>query len=182
MRFLDRFLRDRRIDRASAFIGPEDTVLDIGCSDGYMFERLKGRFKFGVGVDPAMDTPEETPSFALYRGSVPGSVPPNSSFDVITMLAVLEHLAPPAQIELANACYELLRPGGRIVITVPAPLVDKILHVLQALRLVDGMSLHEHYGFEPDDTLRVFGEARLNLQLRRRFQLGLNNLFVFEKV
>jgi hypothetical protein len=44
------------------------------------------------------------------------------------------------------------------------------------------MSMHEHYGFDPVDTLRIFSAPRFSLVGHRRFQLGLNNLFVFEKL
>jgi hypothetical protein len=74
-----------------------------------------------------------------------------------------------------------LKPGGRIVITVPSPRVDAILHVLLKLRLIDGISAHEHYGFEPGLTPQVFPAPRFRLVRRQTFQLGLNNLFVFEK-
>jgi hypothetical protein len=68
-----------------------------------------------------------------------------------------------------------------VIVTVPSPRVDDILGVLTRLRLVKGMSLEEHYGFDPAQTESVFSPPRFRVAHRGRFQLGLNNLFVFEK-
>ena len=68
-----------------------------------------------------------------------------------------------------------------MIITVPAKAVDHILAVLRWLRLIDGMSLEEHYGFEPADTARIFAAPGFKLLHRSKFQLGLNHLFVFER-
>jgi hypothetical protein len=69
-----------------------------------------------------------------------------------------------------------------VIVTVPAKAVDHILAVLRFLHLIDGMSLEEHYGFEPDDTTaRVFTAPSFRLIHRSRFQAGLNHLFVFER-
>lgn len=97
------------------------------------------------------------------------------------MFAVLEHVPAKEQPALAAACHELLKPGGRVLITVPAKAVDHIPAVLRFLRLIDGMSLEEHYGFGPADTLRIFGALQFSLVHRSRFQGGLNRLFVFER-
>jgi hypothetical protein len=56
-----------------------------------------------------------------------------------------------------------------------------VLHVLGALRLIDGMSMHEHYGFEAAATPSLFCGPDFKLREHRKFQLGLNNLFVFER-
>src|SRR5262249_44716365 len=102
-------------------------------------------------------------------------------FDVITMLAVLEHVPPDSLERWARACAELLVPGGLVIATVPAPAVDHILHALMTLRVLDGMSVEEHHGFEPGLAPAVFGRAGFTLAHHGRFQLGLNNLFVFAK-
>jgi hypothetical protein len=83
---------------------------------------------------------------------------------------------------LAGACATLLKPGGRVVITVPSPRVDDILHVLLKLRLIEGINAHEHYGFKPADTLGVFPPPTYRVVKHGTFQLRLNNLFVFERV
>jgi hypothetical protein len=83
---------------------------------------------------------------------------------------------------LANNCFNYLKPGGRVIITVPSPQVDTILAVLTTLKLIDGMSLEEHYGYDPAQTIHLFTAPQFKLVCKQRFQLGLNNLFVFEKI
>jgi len=50
------------------------------------------------------------------------------------------------------------------------------------LRLIHGMSLEEHYGFKPEHTEQIFSVPQFKLLHKSTFQLGLNNLFVFEKI
>jgi len=50
-----------------------------------------------------------------------------------------------------------------------------------AFHLIDGMSLEEHHGYEVSQTTKIFSPPDFRLVLHRRFQLGLNHLFVFER-
>jgi SAM-dependent methyltransferase len=177
---LDRYLRERRIAKARRYVEQGDVVLDIGCADGTMFERWSDTIAFGYGVDPTLAGKRETDRYVLYPGTFPDALP-QISCDMITMLAVLEHIPEGRQAEAAAACHRILNPGGRVVVTVPSPQVDTILGVLRRLRMIDGMSLDEHYGFDPGRTEAVFAPPAFRLAVRRRFQFGLNNLFVFEK-
>ena len=97
------------------------------------------------------------------------------------MLAVLEHVPSEEQAALARACFQCLVPAGLVALTVPSPAVDRILGALRCMRLIDGMALEQHYGFEPDQTIALFTGAGFRLVSHRRFELGLNNLFVFQK-
>jgi SAM-dependent methyltransferase len=180
MRALDRYLRDVRIGKAGKFVRQGDVVVDVGCADGVMFERWRDVIEYGYGIDPILERAQEHPGYTLYGGHFPDGLPAVKC-DLITMLAVLEHVPLVAQEGLARACHEILNPGGRVVITVPSPRVDDILAVLVKLRLIDGMSVEEHYGFDPANTLRIFTPSQFRLLEQSRFQLGLNNLFVFEK-
>jgi hypothetical protein len=76
----------------------------------------------------------------------------------------------------------MLNPAGAWSSPCPHRDVDQILHVLSALRLVDGIAVHEHYGFKPDKVPAIFAAPAFKLERWQRFQFGLNNLFVFEKV
>jgi len=116
----------------------------------------------------------------VRRGHFPEDLPQDAElFDCVTMLAVLEHVPDPAAV--ARACHRVLAPGGRVVLTVPAPLVDRILEVGMALRLLDGMDAEHHHGFDPRETLPAFRGAGFTLRRHRRFELGLNHLFVFQR-
>jgi 2-polyprenyl-3-methyl-5-hydroxy-6-metoxy-1,4-benzoquinol methylase len=178
---LDRLLQSWRIRKAERMIPHGARVLDVGCADGALFRQLDGRISGGVGIDPTLEEPVESERFRLVRGAFPDDLPAGERFDAITMLAVLEHIPLQRQPALAAATHRCLEPGGRLIVTVPSPAVDRILHVLESLRLIEGMALHEHYGFEPGQTPSVFTPHGLGLAHARKFQLGLNNLFVFEK-
>ena len=183
MTFVDRFLQNWRVRKARPFIKPGDRVLDLGSADGVLFERLGDCGPGSLGIDPILPaTTRSRQGFALVRGYFPQDVPANAgTFDAIVMLAVLEHFPAAQYGPLAEGCARLLKPGGRMIITVPSPAVDMILDVLVKLRLVHGMSLEEHHGYEVTETPRIFASPRFELVEHSSFQLGLNNLFVFQR-
>lgn len=181
MTWLDRWLQCRRIDQARPYIRFGTRVLDIGSAEGALFIRLRARIGEGVGVDPALDRPVEGPGYRLLPGRFPDGLEGAQPFDAITMLAVLEHIPEGALAAVSRSCAELLKPGGRLIITVPSPQVDRLLHWLMRWGFVDGMSAHEHHGFDVRMTPALFSREGFRLVVARRFQLGLNNLFVFEK-
>lgn len=181
MKAFDRFLQRWRIDKAAPYVKPGARVLDVGCADGALFERLGSRLGGGVGIDPDLPAPVQRGAFRLVPGHFPDDLEDGAPFDAITMLAVFEHVPDAQQAAWANGCYRLLAPGGALVVTTPAPLVDHILDALKLLRIIDGMSLEEHHGFDPRETPRIFEGGGLKLERWSRFQLGLNHLFVFRK-
>ena len=183
MTFVDRLLQDWRIRKARPFIHSGNRVLDLGSADGVLFERLGDCGPGSVGIDPILPaTTKSRQGFAMVRGYFPQDLPAGAGlFDAIVMLAVLEHF-PAGQYEpLAQGCAKLLQPGGRLIITVPSPAVDTILALLVKLRLVHGMSLEEHHGYDVNETPKIFPSPTFKLLERSAFQLGLNHLFVFER-
>lgn len=185
MKATDRFLQRWRIRKAARHLPDGARVADVGCSDGALFRQVGDRLGGGVGLDPALpDGARGDARFTLVRGLFPGDLPAGlpggGRFDAITALAVLEHLHDDELRAMARACADRLVPRGRVVITVPSPLVDPILHVLQALRVIDGMHLDEHHEMPASAIPDAFTAAGFRLVRRERFQLGLNNLFVFE--
>jgi SAM-dependent methyltransferase len=179
---LDRILQRWRIAKVQPYISKGVRLLDVGCADGELFRQLKPYIIEGVGIDPDLARPVETDHCKLTSGSFPEDLPETRPFDAITMLAVLEHIPPEQQPQWARACARLLNPGGYLVITTPSPMVDPILSLLKSIRLIDGMSLEEHYGFDPRCVPSVFSVGEMKLVKARKFQLGFNNLYVFQKM
>lgn len=182
MKQVDRWLQNWRIRQAARWLPSSARLIDVGAFHGETFTALGDRLQEGFGIEPLLTTRITAPGYVIEPGFFPAVRPVTKNWDAVTMLAVLEHIPDEQQIAIAEACYDLLRPGGRVIITVPAQAVDHILAVLKFLRLIDGMSLEEHHGFEPADTARVFSSPRFRLVHHTRFQLGLNHLFVFEKI
>ncbi len=183
MKLTDRILQRWRIARALPFIAPGSQILDIGSADGALFRRL-GPWKGErcLGIDPTLKSDTRVDGVPLIAGCFPEDMPAVEPFDVITLLAVLEHFPPAEYDHLRAGCLKFLRPGGRLIITVPSAAVDRVLAVLKFLRLIDGMSLEEHHGYRVEQTTDLFPAKSFRLLSRKGFQLGLNNLFVFERV
>jgi SAM-dependent methyltransferase len=181
--WLDRVGTDWRIRKASKYIERGSRVLDIGCGDGSLFRLMGERFASGVGVDPHAPSNTGDQRFRFIRESYPcpEELPEDESFDVIVCLAMLEHVRRDDQPALANGCFRHLRAHGRLILTVPSPRVDPIVDVVRFLHLGKGVACHEHFGYHPRETSPLFSSNGFTLLRHERFELGLNNLFVFEK-
>ena len=175
-------MQNWRIRKAIPYIGKDHVVLDIGSADGALFKRseVAKRVAGGVGIDPDA-IPVTTDRFQMVRGSFPDDLPADQQFGTITMLAVLEHIPTNQQPSFARSCFDRTLPGGRLVITVPGPMVDRIIDVLKTMRVIDGMSVEQHYGFDPNRTVPLFEDAGYTLAAAKKFQLGVNHLYVFAK-
>jgi len=180
VKHLDRFLQRWRIRKVRPFIKQGAEVLDIGSADGVLARYVPGLGHY-AGMDPDLRRDEALERGELIKGRFPTDLPEPRRFDCSTMLAVLKHIPAADQVTLAGECAKHLRPGGLLLITTPSPAVDIILDILKLFHVVDGMSLDQHYGFKPSETPDIFAAAGLELVKAARFQLGLNNLFVFKQ-
>jgi hypothetical protein len=182
MTLVDRLLQQWRMKVGLRWLEGDVRVIDVGAHEGELFDALGERLRFGFGIEPLCLSALEAARFRIEPGLFPAMRPREKEWDAITMFAVLEHIPRTEHVALADACFDLLRVGGRVVITVPSKAVDHILWMLRSLRIIEGMSLEQHFGFEVTETLTIFSPPRFRLLRHRRFQLGLNHLFVFEKV
>ncbi len=180
MRFGDYFIQLWRMRVAARWIPEGSRVLDIGCHQGEFFKFLGRKIAPSVGFDPLYQESNELKIYRFFSKEFDEKTSfEDGSFDFVTLLATIEHIQQKAT--LAKEAGRLLRTGGHIVITVPSPFVDKILSILLIFHIVDGMSLEEHHGFSPDDLPGIFTPEGFILKRIEKFQLGLNNLYIFER-
>ena len=182
LRPLDRALRSWRIRKVGPYLRSGSRVLDVGCYDGSLFARFADRITKGVGVDPALVGSGRRARFDFIAEPFPTSRIGDERFDVITLLAVLEHVEPSSLVAWRDACERHLATDGVVVATVPSPRVDDMLELLGRMHLIAGMAVHEHHGFDPSDVPRLFSTGAMELEVEERFELGMNNLFVFRKL
>ena len=175
---LDRLIQRIRVSKAKPHIPRGARLLDVGCADGHLLRELGPHVHDSVGIDPDA-TPSTAAGYRIVRGTFPDDLHIDGPFDAITMLAVFEHFPEADRPRVVEACHRLLRPGGRVVVTVPAPVVDRIVDVLRTLRLAHGMDIESHHGYDPGETARHF--AGFRVARHERFELGLNHLFVLER-
>jgi 2-polyprenyl-3-methyl-5-hydroxy-6-metoxy-1,4-benzoquinol methylase len=106
-------------------IPTDSDVLEIGCGGGWVKDYLRNRSCIRyVGID--LVEPAEIVG-DIRSWSLLGLQP--ESFDVIVAFEVVEH------VDCFRACYELLRPGGSLMITTPVPHMDWALKLLETLGL-----------------------------------------------
>lgn len=95
-------------------------LLDVGCGTGEFVAQALLQCWDAVGIESsrmAADFASEHNHLPVYN-AVLGCAPFEAgSFDVVTLLDVLEHLLNPRQ-EISQV-YELLKPGGIVVVRVP---------------------------------------------------------------
>lgn len=180
MSWLDLYLQKWRIREAQRELLPGARVLDIGTHDGTLFSLTR---TCGVGIDPELAAMNSIPGVTLIKGSFPGDMPklPDESFDAVIALAVVEHVPECELLSWAETIARLVVPDGLLILTVPAPAVDPILHLLMRLNLVDGMAAHQHHGFQLSNLDHIFTAPLWQRAKHRTFQLGLNHLYVYER-
>jgi trans-aconitate methyltransferase len=94
-------------------------ILDVGCGAGVMLEQLSryGRVS-GIEVDTSMLTADTPFRNRIHTEPLGSDIYRDKQFDLITCLDVLEHIQGDSQavIDMMN----MLRPGGSLLVTVPA--------------------------------------------------------------
>lgn len=94
-------------------------LLDIGCSLGIFLDlaRQDGWEPFGIEFSPTAIVACKEKSIMVSPHPIERSEFPKNAFNVITLWEVLEHVSSPRDVIVA--CYQHLKPGGKLIVTVP---------------------------------------------------------------
>ncbi len=104
----------------------------------------------------------------------------DGAFDTITFVACLNHI--PYRAAVLREARRLIRPDGRLIITMIDPILGKIGHALwwySEDKHRHGMQAGEVGGMWKREIARLCHAAGFELQTHRRFQFSLNNCYVF---
>lgn len=157
--FLESILRRMRLKQVLPTIRqyPDCRLLDIGC--GWDYRLLKTVEPFiGSGVDIDFKVREtESAKIKTVRMRMTDSLPFESeSFDIVTMLAVLEHPSDP--IRMMSETERVLKKGGRLVMTVPSKIAKPVLEFLAyRLHVVSEVEIKDHKQYFNRSDLRERG-------------------------
>jgi len=147
-----------------------ERVLDLGCAEGRTLLELRSRLRARemVGIEASRDLIAKAPPLPagvrIEEGDVtrlPSGLE-TAGFDLVTALAVLEHLPEPTA--AVREAARVLRPGGLFVATCPEPRWDVLA---TRLRLLEGGQHEAELG--RDSLSRLVAEAGLELLAYRRF-------------
>lgn len=98
-------------------------ILDVGCGTGANLQLLLSRYGRPIGLDFAHEA-VRLASTRASRVPVQGSADDipfaDASFDLVTAFGVMCQLGVRSDREVLDECYRVLRPGGRLLIRVPA--------------------------------------------------------------
>ena len=98
-------------------------VLEIGCAYGYLLRALEDRFECaGIDVsEHAISVARTVTKAPVECGDVTELLPrkPQDTFDAVLAFDVLEHLPEGQLPEVLNQIARILRPGGRLLVSVP---------------------------------------------------------------
>lgn len=146
---LENFLARQRANKANSFISNKQRkgrIFDIGCGTYPYFLSLT-KFKEKYGMDPVvsvnsvvgqnlhLEQAEITKNKLIYK---------DNYFDVVTMLAVFEHIEHDKLNFVLAEIKRVLKRDGVLIITTPSPWADKLLHFMARLYLISKDEIHEH--------------------------------------
>lgn len=142
---IDKLLRTYRTNIIIPYVTPNMKVCDIGCGSNPTLLKYISTITTAkqVGIDRLVQN-NTINNIELRAGDLDKTPLPisNGEFNLITMLAVLEHLN--NYTEVINECYRGLKAGGKLILTTPSPRSKPILEFLANLRIISFVGIYDH--------------------------------------
>lgn len=179
---LEKFLSEKRSATANMLIeqtGSEHgKILDIGCGVTPLF-LLSTDFKEKFGVDPSVNTSFQDQNLTLIKFDLENEpILPfsDSSFDVVTMLAVFEHIEQHQLPQVLSEIRRILKPEGMFIMTTPCPWADKLLRFMALFHIVSQEGMNEHKGaYSHKDIAEYLSQSGFD---RNKMSFGYFELFL----
>lgn len=181
-KIIEAIIRYARLGAVERWLRPAKRWADLGCHPAYAL--LKGHPALAErawGLDLTVADGRDG-TIELMRRDITKTLPfEDSSLDLVTALAVLEHIDTPQQV-LAEI-RRCLSSGGRLIVTTPSHWGIVIHAWMLRQGLVKDVELDEHrdFGMTPALLAGWAREAGLEVDYCGSFELGINVLLVARK-
>lgn len=166
-------------------------VVDLGCGPKLRFLKFalsnNIKIKKYIGVDPLVNHKilnlfKSHKNIKILDSSLIKKIDILSdSADYVVAFAFFEHIDHPK--EILDECLRILKPSGKIILTVPSKKAQIVLEFLSfKLGLISSREIEEHKQyFDKESLLNLFPKNKHCAVKHEYFELGLNNLFVITK-
>ena len=158
-------------------------VLDIGCGENFLLlNGIKDKIDKGYGIDKQIVN-KSIENITLINKNIEKGIPfQKDEIDIITMLAVLEHMNNP--LFILKEIERVLKPGGMLLLTVPTLWSKPVLEFLAFnLGIVDPIQIRDHKTYYSEQLLvELFSNVDgLFIEKHHYFQIYMNNFIVGKK-
>lgn len=171
---LEPLFQELRIVKVLPYIPRGSRVVDIGCDEPQvLLSRIAPHMRSCIGIDIVVREKKEGNITILQQDLQKKVMLPSRSADVITMLAVLEHMKHPK--EIVEECFRILKPGGMLLVTVPSPASKPVLEFFSAIGLVRKEMIHQHENYFTKEKLQRLAKQTGFSQVHvESFEFGYN--------
>jgi ubiquinone/menaquinone biosynthesis C-methylase UbiE len=181
--FFEPILRKIRFKKVLPYLSNINYVCDIGCGcSAYFLNKISNRIKKGIGLDKNI-TSRQIGNIELLSFEFINKLPfGDNYFDLITMLAVLEHIENPD--DMFKEIYRVLKPNGHLILTTPTPRAKPVLEFLSfKLKLIDKREILDHKRYwNKNELLNLLIDKKFKILKYSFFEFGLNSFIAARKI
>lgn len=152
------YVAKRRMKLATKFLDKNKKILDVGCGDMYITNKLSSLGYNLTGIDMI-------PPFHIKMNATDMTFKDNS-FDSVIAFETVEHC------DCVSEIKRVLKPGGTFIISTPAPNTDWLRKILVSFKLLEGRDFEHHDHIIEDIKKLPFKPILIKKMFLRTSQFG----------